>query len=588
MALTNKQLLSLTEPLEAMYSECVSRLIINLARHLKAGNDTANYEMRKLSELGAVTDESIAIIAQVTGSKTSVIKNLLSEALEIELSTLDDTLRGAIKAGAIQGTANTWHASQRVQTVLTNYITQAATDTNLVNTVMLNSTLERYIAAVNNVVSAEEKYRIAALQKASTQEALEKQLDKTQKILNEKTFSVVSGAESYTQAVRDSVKQLADNGITGFIDKSGREWTPEAYVSMDIKTTAHNTAIQGQKARSADYNVDTFQVSTKSAARPLCAPYQGWICSWGNWSGTVHDLYDNEYTVHPINSTSYGEAAGLFGINCGHTAETFIDGYSVPRYHELTPEEEKENAEQYMLSQEQRQIERDIRKYKTEALAYNVAGDKEAFDAAALKIKQKTADYRAFCKENNLTPRLERTQVGGYNRSVSSKVTQSAIRQEKSALANITMAVGDKLTEAEERVIMDYVSAKSYRLNAKLRAGETLTGDDADFKRNLDYALAKLPDYSGTVYRSISSEYIDDIDEFNKNHSSGRIVGYDAYTSTSKSVYDKTMDIQYVIQTKHGKDISAWNEKEQEVLHRRGTAFYITKRDGNTIYMEEI
>lgn len=459
MALTNRQLLLLTEPLEAMYSDCVSRLIINLARHLKAGNDDANYEIRKLSELGAVTDESIAIIAQVTGDKADVIKNILSEALEIELSALDDTLRNAAKAGAIQGTVNTWGASQRVQTTLTNYINQAVTDTNLVNTVMLNSTLERYVAAVNNVVAAEEKYRIAALQKANTQEALEKQLDKTQKILNEKTFSVISGAESYTQAVRDSIKQLADNGITGFIDKAGREWTPEAYVSMDIKTTAHNTAIQGQKARSADYNVDTFQVSTKSAARPLCAPYQGRICSWGNWSGTVHDLYGNEYIVHPLNSTSYGEAAGLFGINCGHTAETFIDGYSVPRYHELTLEEEKENAEQYRLSQEQRQIERDIRKYKTEALAYNAADDKEAFDATALKIKQKTADYRAFCSENNLTARLERTQVGGYNRSVSSKASAAVKRQEK-ALAEKLIAEQNKVAEVQELIKSDAITKK--------------------------------------------------------------------------------------------------------------------------------
>lgn len=459
MALTNRQLLLLTEPLEAMYSDCVSRLIINLARHLKAGNNAANYEIRKLSELGAVTDESIAIIAKVTGDKADVIKSILSEALEIELSALDDTLRSAAKAGAIQGTVNTWGASQRVQTVLTNYINQAVTDTNLVNTVMLNSTLERYIAAVNNVVAAEEKYRIAALQKANTQEVLEKQLDKTQKILNEKTFSVISGAESYTQAVRDSIKQLADNGITGFIDKAGREWTPEAYVSMDIKTTAHNTAIQGQKARSADHNVDTFQVSTKSAARPLCAPYQGWICSWGNWSGTVHDLYGNEYIVHPLNSTSYGEAAGLFGINCGHTAETFIDGYSVPRYHELTPEEEKENAEQYRLSQEQRQIERDIRRYKTEALAYNAADDKEAFDATALKIKQKTADYKAFCSENNLTERLERTQVGGYNRSVSSKASAAVKRQEK-ALAEKLIAEQNKVAEVQELIKSDAITKK--------------------------------------------------------------------------------------------------------------------------------
>ena len=127
--------------------------------------------------------------------------------------------------------------------------------------------------------------------------------------------------------------------------------------------------------------------------------------------------------MHNINETSYGQPAGLFGINCGHNPLTFVPGYSVPRAQELTPAEEQENALQYAQSQQQRYLEREVRHAKTEALAYDAAGDKEGFVLASQKVKQTQADYAAFCKQTGRTPRTDRLQVYGYNRSVSGKAT---------------------------------------------------------------------------------------------------------------------------------------------------------------------
>ena len=598
--MTDLEVLRLSEPVEKMYLDCTSQLIINLCKHLKGGKklSTTNWRVKKLSELGALTEESIEIIAANTGGKSEVIRETLNAALDISLADTEKTLTEAAKRGTVSTSVGSFKTSERVQTVLTNLVNQAVDDTNLVNTVMLSSVQQRYRAAIAQIAAyeeaAKEAEQIKRLTSASNLISLGKQMDAAQEVLNTAAGGTALGTTARTQAVRNAVKTLADKGITGFVDRGGHQWTPEAYVNMDVRTTVHNTALQGQKARAEDYDVHTFQVSTKAAARPLCAPYQGKILSWlANDRGTVYDLYGNAYEYTSIYDTSYGEPAGLFGINCGHFPNTFVDGYSIPRYKPLDEEGEKRNAEEYRISQEQRRLERDVRKAKTEALAYDAAGDKEAFEQTAAKVKHATKDYKAFCCSNELTERLDRVQVNGYNRSVSGKATWAARRQKPLTMSvrqqkPLTMAVGDKLTEAEERAIVDYVSAKSYGINAKLRAGETLTGEDAVFKRNLDYALAKLPDYSGTVYRSITSAYIDDMDAFNNEHQVGRVVFSGAYTSTSKSVYDETMDIQYVIQTKHGKDISTWNSNEQEVLHRRGTAFIVTKRDGNTIYMEEL
>jgi hypothetical protein len=132
-------------------------------------------------------------------------------------------------------------------------------------------------------------------------------------------------------------------------------------------------------------------------------------------------------------------------------------------------------------------------------------------------------------------------------------------------------------------------SGVAYPLNAALRTGDALTEAQQQITKNLDIALSKLPDYHGTVYRSLSAESLDaDVKEFFDVHQPFSVVRYDAYTSTSKAVYDPSMEIQLIIQSKHGKDISRWNNGEQEVLFRRKSSFLVTNIEGNTIYMEEL
>ena len=428
MALTQADILRISEPVEEMYMNCTSQLIINIAEHFKTGKGLATqaWQAQKLSEMGQLTDEAIEIIAANTGQKADVIRRSLTEAVTLHLGDEEKMLQAAAKKGLAGPNIGTLETSRQVQAVVKAYADQATDQLNLVNTVMLQSTQNRYMLAVQQVVAEEERFKIEALTSAKNATELAQQMGKVQKTLNTSTGSVVLGAESRQKAVRDAIKTLADEGITGFIDAGGHHWTPEAYVNMDIRTTVGNTARQAQRARSEEYGIDTFQVSSHAAARPLCAPYQGWICSWSGGGYTVEDGRGREYLVHDINETSYGEPAGLFGINCGHNPITFVPGYSLPRYQELTPEQEKQNKIQYAESQQQRYLEREVRQSKTEALAYQAAGDKEGFEKAAQAVKQKTADYANFCDATGRTPRPDRMQVAGYNRSTAAKANAAA------------------------------------------------------------------------------------------------------------------------------------------------------------------
>ena len=60
-----------------------------------------------------------------------------------------------------------------------------------------------------------------------------------------------------------------------------------------------------------------------------------------------------------------------------------------------------------------------------------------------------------------------------------------------------------------------------------------------------------------------------------------------AYVSSSERVYDESFPIQYVIESKHGKDIRTYNQGEQEVLFKRDSVFYVTRVENNIIYLEE-
>ena len=66
--ITPKEILDISEPIEAIYQRTVDELLINIAHHfnISGWERTRYWEIKKLSELGALTKESAAIIAKNT------------------------------------------------------------------------------------------------------------------------------------------------------------------------------------------------------------------------------------------------------------------------------------------------------------------------------------------------------------------------------------------------------------------------------------------------------------------------------------------------------------------------------------------
>lgn len=382
----------LSEPLEELYAEVVDRLLVNICKHLTVGDAkrTADWEIRKLQEIGQLSAENAKIINEAVKQIPKELRNALEESRKIALNDLERRIEEAIQKGTIERAPR-----DSTKEILESLLNQAADRFNLVNTVMLESSRTAYLNVVNNVVIWEEAELLDA--------------EKPLEVLDEAVFAKSTGTETRTQVLEKAIKQMADNGIYGFVDRSGRHWTPEAYVSMDTRTTCHNAAIESIKGRQKDYGSDIFQVSKHAGARPLCYPYQGKFYTWGSEGGTFEDGNGKKHKYEPISSTSYGKPAGLFGINCGHYPIPQIPSVTIPQDSKVQPE--KTNDKEYQESQQQRLLERKIREAKRKEEALKAAGLKDAAKEQAIEVRYRQEQMRNFISETGRTRRYDREKV---------------------------------------------------------------------------------------------------------------------------------------------------------------------------------
>ena len=375
-----------------VYAAVTDQLLINLARHFKYIKDGAeiggawSYQVRKLAEMGQVTRESEQIILNMLGDADAALQTILEDSIREGLKGVEKPLKQASEKGLLlgQGFLPPEVAPKQMQ-AFRAYYRQSADKLNLVNTVMLDSTQKAYQATVSDIVT-----RMSA----------------TQDILNVSTGEVVTGVSSLNQAVRQSVQKMVENGITGFIDHGGHHWSPEAYVTMDIRTTMANTAREAVFERNEQYGNDLYQVSHHDGARPLCYPWQGKVISRDDLARDVQDDQGNTIHVYAQSETTYGEPAGLFGINCGHYPIPFIPGFSRIREPQ---QDEEQNAKEYALTQEQRRLERELRYEKRDLAILKAQGaDEDVIRAQRQRVRQASDKIEDFCNENGLARKRAR------------------------------------------------------------------------------------------------------------------------------------------------------------------------------------
>lgn len=376
-----------------VYGAITDQILINLAHYFpyydsrKFPRSSITYQADMLAQMGKVNKETMAIIRRNLVGCDKYLNAALEQVIVDSVQAVNPELWKAAKKGIYMPPATPVLAPNQYR-AFNLYYTQAADKLNLVNTVMLESTQQAYAATVADIAA-----RVQA----------------TQTALDIGAGEVVTGVSTWNQATQHAVKRMAANGITGFIDHAGHRWSAEAYVSMDIRTTMFNTGRAAVWETNQNFGNDLYQVSYHNGARPLCYPWQNKVISSTDNARVVADLDGYEVRVYAQSETSYGEAAGLFGVNCKHYPTPFIPGVSIIRG---APQSEEDNAKTYAESQQQRGLERKLREEKRDLMMLQAqCAPDDAIKAQQARCKATSAEIQDFCDQTGRARHRDREGV---------------------------------------------------------------------------------------------------------------------------------------------------------------------------------
>jgi hypothetical protein len=234
--------------------------------------------------------------------------------------------------------------------------------------------------------------------------------------LDNAEMQITSGAISYNQAIKSSVKQLADSGIKVVDYESGHRDHIDVAARRAVMTGVSQLCAKYTE-QSAEYlETPYFEVSAHIGARDKGVGWQNHKA----WQGRVYsvrtvDKYPSIYEVCGL-----GYVDGLEGANCRHIRTAFVDGVMERTY---TDEElahiddghdvdfEGKHYTAYEATQKQRQVERTARKLKREQTAYKSAGLTEDYQAVTARIRRLNAEYKAFSEAAQLPLQRERMRI---------------------------------------------------------------------------------------------------------------------------------------------------------------------------------
>lgn len=243
---------------------------------------------------------------------------------------------------------------------------------------------------------------------------------------------VLSGAVSYSQAVREAVESVASGGV--YVDyPSGHRDTIETATARAVRTGIAQAAGDIALKRMEEMDWDIILVSAHIGARTGDGGQNP-----GNhlyWQGAFYSRtgkdkrFPNFYEV-----TGYGTGVGLSGYNCRHSFGSG-DGVNNP-YKDI---QTADNVRMEKLEQRQRALERRVRKTKREVMGLQEAVEKCRDEAAKFELQQvldrksyllsrQNKAYNDFCEQNGLRKQSERLQIARWQREQAAKARGAARR----------------------------------------------------------------------------------------------------------------------------------------------------------------
>lgn len=253
---------------------------------------------------------------------------------------------------------------------------------------------------------------------------------------------VVSGAVSYTEAVRDVINDVSEVGMKVSYP-SGYKLSIESATMMIVRTGISQAAAEVSLERMKEMDWDIILVSSHLGARVGDGGQNPGNHSW--WQGKFYSRTGKDKRFPDfVSSTGYGTVTGLCGVNCRHSFGTG-DGENNP----FEQYDSEENRKAYEKQQRQRTLERRIRDTKRKVQDMQTAVDnckdeklkfelQQKLDRKSYTLSQQNKAYKKYCADNNLKEYAERLKVAKWDRQQAAK-TAGAARRYQNAKTGTTL-----------------------------------------------------------------------------------------------------------------------------------------------------
>lgn len=403
-----------------MYEELETKLLDEIVKHFNINNEFINsdyWRAEKLKELGLLNSNIINYIAEVTDKTPKEIK----EALEkIGKNTLNvNNLNNAYKGGLLKINPSILIQNQVVQNLIQHSYNELSNRFIDISKKIENATREAYLNIAENA------------------------------------YLQTSNGVTYKEAIREALLDLGNKGITTLtyktIDEDGnvvglRNYDVEGAVRRELITATHNLTNSINRSVAEELKVDYLYLSEHVCCRP----------SHFDWQGTIIRRIDL------IKVTKMGEADGLGGPNCKHYTTPY---FGTARGSELKQISLEEATEQYNLSQQQRYLEKGIRKWKRKERIFKTADDAEYYKKCKEKVKDWQIRNKKFTEDNNLRRDFSRENVERVTKVKRNDIMlKNVIEEENKQVQYIGKLDKERLGEYKDRIVTDDVILTEERI----------------------------------------------------------------------------------------------------------------------------
>lgn len=244
---------------------------------------------------------------------------------------------------------------------------------------------------------------------------------------------VMSGSVSYSQAVKEAVADIVNDGvIVEYFDDSGkltRRDTIETATMRAVRTGVSQAAAEITDARMEEMGWDTILVSSHLGAR---VTGKGDFTDHASWQGKFYSKSGKDKRFPPYSVCGQGNVQGIHGANCCHT-----HGPGDGEHNPFDQYDSEENRKAYELQQRQRTLENRIRKSKRSVLTVQTARDSATDDATraafdrefqrkSAVLQRQNAEYNKLCADNNLRKRSDRIAIAQWDRKKAAQARAAA------------------------------------------------------------------------------------------------------------------------------------------------------------------